>query len=178
MSRIASAIQRARSWPVPGRMAFTGPDGRGPGSTIGAGSEGGTNWSGGTWMRSAAAGGAGATSACSMRTVYSVDLRPRPDANWWPSTSLAPVGVSRLTERARPDGPAWATWAPVMPAAPKPAPRSERAIFTVQGSGSLVVYGAAFRYGMLGEPAPNPSAGVAEKPPALAEYNVDARPPP
>src|SRR3954463_13214890 len=107
-------------------------------------------------MRSAGAGAAGATSSWSTRTPNRVDLRPRPDAKEWPSTILVPPGPSRLTDRARPDGPAWAMWAPVRgPANPKRAARSERAILTVQGSGSLVVYGAALRYGMLGEPGPN-----------------------
>src|SRR4051794_6669194 len=97
-------------------------------------------------MRSAGAGATGATSSWSMRTPNNVDLRPRPDANAWPSTSLAPAGPARLTDKARPDGPAWAMCAPVNgPAAPNRAARSDSAIFTVQGSGLLVVYGAALR---------------------------------
>src|SRR5438270_13348477 len=151
MSRIASAIQRGRSlWPAPGRMAFTGPDGSGGSTTGGTASAGGdgASWSGGTWMRSAGAGGAGATSSFSTRSVNSVDFSPRPEANWWASTSLAAPAPSRLTDSARPEGPAWSTCEPVRgPATPKRAARSVKAIFTVQGSGSLVVYGPAFRYG-------------------------------
>src|SRR5436305_5838579 len=99
-------------------------------------------------MRSAGAGGGGATSSLSMRSVKSVDLRPRPLANWWASTTLGAVGLSMLTDNARPDGPACATCAPWTSApAPKRAARSLNAIFTVQGSGLLVVYGAALRYG-------------------------------
>src|SRR5205085_2868448 len=52
--------------------------------------------------------------------------------------------------------------------------KSGRPTCTVHGNGSWVSYGEAGKYGTSAAAGPKPSLGVAENPPALAEYTVEA----